>query len=761
MVALSSMEFYVNGEYKIRTLATNVSPIFLLHCYCQVSSIFKFIWDYSVKLLLLKSPSINRNVKLLVTIAVPKLQSLILRVTKRVVLLVHCFVPNVPNFSTKSQHDLKYHIAKKHSALKVEVTFKCKLCYQEFPGVYALRQHRNTQHGMQIGSGKRDVDVEHIVGVVEYPKLREELRSCQHFLVDSELERARHKVFNYAVETFNKTIVNEKLDHFFNNLKCGAKANLSFGFILKNIEDGGFRYFYAHENKTLLDRSKFVCTYDDLTKLKDLFNKSDVKESCSRENMKTKWRFYKFTNLTLFAALLKDVPTGCRNAVLPEPLPKNHPINCLTFEKNTRQPYKNNLCLFRALALHMHGNQRLEEKTSKLFKLFINKMDGLSADQFQGVHTNDILFVEDLLTLNIALYGIDIVVGNIIGELAKRNVQKYENTVRLLKYNNHICYVNNLNAVFQSFHCPNCDTILNRTFNLERNLTACSERVKNVYRRNVYQIREFLFDKLDSFGIKYTSEQSLFKSLAIFDFESGCVQQETFRDTNTTNWIDKNVPISVSISSNFVEEPIFICNSDPHLPVASFIGALRNLASHSKARMKNLLLDIETAKKFKLGTILEKLTQRHNRRASASFDMSQDDCDNEICASTEFLQIQRNQLVDLQESLERYCNVLPVFGFNSAKYDLNLIKPYFLPFLVNEQDIEPTVIKKANQFISLKFGDIQRLDINTFLGGATSLDSILKAYKTSETSWFFPARIVWSSWKKAEYRNSHIGCLLQ
>ena len=61
-----------------------------------------------------------------------------------------------PNFSTKSQNDLKYHIAKKHSAPKVDVTFKCKLFFQEFPGFYALRQHRNTQNGMQIGSGTRD-----------------------------------------------------------------------------------------------------------------------------------------------------------------------------------------------------------------------------------------------------------------------------------------------------------------------------------------------------------------------------------------------------------------------------------------------------------------------------------------------------------------------------------------------------------------------------------------------------------------------------
>ena len=171
------------------------------------------------------------------------------------------------------------------------------------------------------------------------------------------------------METLNERIVNEKLDQFSNNLNCAAKMNLAFGFILKNVEDGGFRYFYAHENNTLLDRSKPVCTHDDLAKLKDFLNKTDVIESCSRERMNTKWRFYKLTNLTVLAALLKDVPMGCRNAVLPEPLFKKHAINCRTFEENTRQPYKNNLCQFRAPALHMHGNEQLEQKT---FRFFIN-----------------------------------------------------------------------------------------------------------------------------------------------------------------------------------------------------------------------------------------------------------------------------------------------------------------------------------------------------------------------------------------------------
>ena len=60
---------------------------------------------------------------------------------------IHC-----PNFSTKSQSNLNYQIAKKHSAPKADVTFRCKLCYQEFPRLYALPQDTNTQHSTRIAN---------------------------------------------------------------------------------------------------------------------------------------------------------------------------------------------------------------------------------------------------------------------------------------------------------------------------------------------------------------------------------------------------------------------------------------------------------------------------------------------------------------------------------------------------------------------------------------------------------------------------------
>ena len=171
-----------------------------------------------------------------------------------------------PNFYTKSRDDLNYHIAKQHSAACPSKTYKCKLCHAEFPGFYALRQHKNTQHGKQIGFGASNIDVEDIMGDVDDQSLREELQSCRHFLVDSEIQKGRHSVFNFAVNNLTAQVIEEKLDRVLDKLKCVSKLNLAPGFILKNIEDGKFRYFYAHENKTLLEQSKLVSNKDDMKK---------------------------------------------------------------------------------------------------------------------------------------------------------------------------------------------------------------------------------------------------------------------------------------------------------------------------------------------------------------------------------------------------------------------------------------------------------------------------------------------------------------
>ena len=173
------------------------------------------------------------------------------------------------------------------------------------------------------------------------------------------------------MSTFDNSFFNKNLDLVFEGLICAAKVNFAFGFVLRNVKDGSCRYCYARKNNTVMERLKPVCTSDDITNLKEKLQKMDIVDLCTRERANTKRKFYKLTNLTDFAALLKDVPMGCKGSVLPEPLLKNENVNCLTLEKNRSKPYNDDLCVFRAVALHLFGNERLEEETSKFFNTFL------------------------------------------------------------------------------------------------------------------------------------------------------------------------------------------------------------------------------------------------------------------------------------------------------------------------------------------------------------------------------------------------------
>ena len=109
---------------------------------------------------------------------------------------------------------------------------------------------------------------------------------------------------------------------------------------------------------------------------------------------------------------------GCRVTVLPESLLKNHTVNCLTYGQNTKKPYKDNLCLFRALALQLHGIERLEEETSKLFNHFHIKNTNPDPSKSQGVCMDDNPSVEDIVGMFFFLFDIELIGGAVVETFA-------------------------------------------------------------------------------------------------------------------------------------------------------------------------------------------------------------------------------------------------------------------------------------------------------------------------------------------------------
>ena len=205
----------------------------------------------------------------------------------------------------------------------------------------------------------------------------------------------------------------------------------------------------------------------------------------------------------------------------------------------------------------MHGHSNLDAHTSQLLTEFISK-SRYDQKNFRGVAIDYLPLVEGIVERDIFIYDFDIQEGEYVGELARRSIGKFEKTVKLLRFNNQIIHTNDIDSFFKSFRFPSVDCFFNRSDNFNRHLLTCKKRERHVYPENSYTLRETIFEKLDGFNIPYTEDQKLISNDAVFDLGSICVPTEEVKATETTTWIGKHVPISVSISSNLQDDLVFL-----------------------------------------------------------------------------------------------------------------------------------------------------------------------------------------------------------
>ena len=262
-----------------------------------------------------------------------------------------------------------------------------------------------------------------------------------------------------------------------------------------------------------------------------------------------------------------------------------------------------------------------------------------------------------------------------------------------LTFNNDIILTNDIDSFFKCFRCPSCDCFFNRSDNFNRHIMTCKYRMRQVYPKNVYTLRETQFKNFEGFNIPASKDNTLFNNLAIFHFESICIPSDELKATQTTTWIGKHVPSSVSISSNLIEEPIILYNKDPQ-KLIDFVIKLEFLAEKSELERKTKFHDLERKVSDRMSNIFQELNERCQIHPTESFEF-EDECIEDTEETDMSTQFMRMQLIDLKKNLERYVNKLPVFGFNSGRCALRLIKSYLIPYLIIDKEAEPMVIGKG------------------------------------------------------------------
>ena len=155
-------------------------------------------------------------------------------------------------------------------------------------------------------------------------------------------------------------------------------------------------------------------------------------------------------------------------------------------------------------------------------------------------------------------YDFDIQEAEIVGEIARRSIGKLDKTVKLLRFNNHSNHTIDRDSFIKRFRCPSCDTFFHKSDHFNQHLLRCKDRARQIYPKNVYELRETLFGKLEGFSLPLSEKNKLFNSLAIFDYKSNCFPTEEPKEMQTITWNGEHVPIAVSLSSNLIDEFIFL-----------------------------------------------------------------------------------------------------------------------------------------------------------------------------------------------------------
>ena len=184
-------------------------------------------------------------------------------------------------------------------------------------------------------------------------------------------------------------------------------------------------------------------------------------------------------------------------------------------------------------------------------------------------------------------------------------------------------------------------------------------------------------------------------------------------DSDRVQWIARHVPLSVSLASNVPgheDAQCYITNGDSDKLVADMMAGL---VAVSDAAFESLKPSYEY--------VLDELEARKE---------AWDDAESEANAEDK-----TNPFNTLAGQLHGWLHQLPVIGFNSGKYDLNMIKRSFVPLLISNN---AAVIKRQNTYMCLYTDKLKFVDICNYLAPGVSYAKYLTAYGCELGKGHFP-----------------------
>ena len=409
---------------------------------------------------------------------------------------------------------------------------------------------------------------------------------------------------------------------------------------------------------------------------------------------------------------------------LPDYIKNNRYIIALEKDEHHVYRYRDHLCFFRYLAIAKFCKTRhnCNLKAKELFNQYCEHFQ-VNPQDFKGVELIDFPQLETFYETQLFVMFLK---QDGSAETIYLSQASFPTKIYLNLYENHLSLITDMQGYSRQFICNRCDKVSTKMSNHLRHQSKCDAYVKYVFPGGVCRNILSVFEELEEMGVRVREEDKYEKWFACYDFEAyqrdfreGIHQVEEIESEEGTSWNKVHLPVSFSVGCNLEGvETVHLSSKDPEELTAKLVGTLLEMA---KKRYEACVERFEY--------IFEQLEQL---KVQEMVSLQEDMVDGGVSST------HMKSLENLFKKFEDYCKELAVFGFNSAGYDIKLIKKYLFKELCKHRQQPNFTVKKAGKDPCIKTEHLKFMDILQFLAPGYNLKSFFKAFGVSEQKGFFP-----------------------
>ena len=519
---------------------------------------------------------------------------------------------------------------------------------------------------------------------------------------------------------------------------CPVKLTCSLGFVLRHKTSGARRYHHSSSNNGLVfDRPRLINSETSLQNFLTELSQVNMREVASFERPNTNWLVRAVTNLTVYSSKLLGMgKVGRVDGDMPDYILRNRHLVSLNKCARTGKPYTDNLCFFRCLSLVvdcqcMAGKCACRRPSEKTVKRLFSKYcahTGIDHQQpFEGVSVDQLLELERLFDVTIIVLCL-----TLSGEssILWSSGSARETKLYLNDFAGHYSLIKDISGFAKSYTCVECSGSFTRLHSLRRH--TCSPRDTGALKffGGVFGAPSTIITEIrDHTGIDIVDANQLFYPYRItYDIECMLTKGELPDNTPTSKFTSLHEFLSVSVCSNvpgYTDPICFIREEDSATPrecIDKFVAYIWEVSR----RARELVLE-------SFGDTIAAVTAKVEEQRELEKPYK------DAGLSNPHAYANRAGLCNLLERIDGHISSVPVVGYNSGRYDINVIKGYLMRAICAlEKESFSFVVKRVNNMTCIQTTSFRILDICNYIAPGFDYARYLKAYGCSADKGFFP-----------------------